>query len=145
AGRATREMASAFTGLAWSGVLLAAAVALLAARALEPASAYHFLRRVAARLERPRTRTFALVLGTASFVLARTFSALVLADQPNFVDTFAQLVHARYLAEGHIAGPVSANLAFQNIQQMIVTPAGWMSQYPPGHLLVLAFGLLVGD
>jgi hypothetical protein len=63
---------------------------------------------------------------------------------PTLIDSFAQLLHARYLAAGSAAGPANQDSEFWHIQQTLLTPQGWVSQYPPGHVLLLAAGLQLG-
>jgi hypothetical protein len=92
-------------------------------------------------LQTIRPILFAGVLGALAFLAASVFSFLVLQGQPNLVDAMAQLVQARYLAAGHLAGPGSQNGAAWTLQQSLFTPAGWISQYPPGHALLLAAGM----
>jgi hypothetical protein len=53
-------------------------------------------------------------------------------------------VQARYIAAGRLAGPVSELAAFWHLPLMVITPAGWVSQYPPLHVLLLGAGLRLG-
>ena len=88
-----------------------------------------------------RWRVFALTLAGLAFAAATVFTVLVLRGQPNLVDAMAQLVQARYVAAGHLAGPGPETGAAWMVQQSLFTPAGWVSQYPPGHTLLLAAGM----
>jgi hypothetical protein len=54
------------------------------------------------------------------------------------------VVHARYLADGRLAGAAPASMEPWLFPNMLVVDAGWVSQYPPGHLLVVAGFVLVG-
>lgn len=144
AGSATVGMAADYASFLWRGTLLLAVPALLAARLLSPLTVRRGVDRIATWLGRPRLPLFGLGLALAASLLAVAFSGFALHFQPALVDASSQLLQARYLAAGHWAGPVDSLQAFRQIQQTLVTPAGWVSQYPPGHLLLLAAGASVG-
>ena len=59
-------------------------------------------------------------------------------------DASVQLLQARYFAAGMLAGPPLALPEFWSVQFMVLTAAGWVSQYPPGHALLLAGGFGLG-
>lgn len=76
---------------------------------------------------------------------AGTLAALVaFGGRPHLLDTSVQYVHARYLAAGMPAGPSLPVPEFWSLQFMLETPAGWVSQYPPGQIALLAAGFVVG-
>ena len=120
------------------GVVVVAAFGVIAAR-------------LATRLpERPR-RSLVLsdraLVGTATiglFVAILVAQQLLFGRNPLLVDEMAQLLHARALASGRLALPVPEPLSAFLSTHTWVTPAGWVSQYPPGQLILLAAGLLVG-
>lgn len=95
-------------------------------------------------LARPSSRAFAL--GTALLATAATaaFSLLVLDGKPNLVDGMTQLLHARFIADGALAGPVDERSAFWHVQNSVVTPNGWVSHFPPGFAVLLGAGHAVG-
>src|SRR5690606_2794517 len=43
-----------------------------------------------------------------------------------------------------LAGPVSELAPFWHIQNTVLTPNGWVSHYPPGHVVLLALGFRLG-
>ncbi|MSR19910.1 MAG: hypothetical protein EXR91_02895 [Gemmatimonadetes bacterium] len=95
-------------------------------------------------LSQPTPRTFALGVAGLAAVLA---GAVALGLQQRLltgVDEMAALIHARYLAGGMLAGPMLPSSEAWLIPNMLVTQAGWVSQYPPGHLLAWAAFVLVG-
>ena len=112
----------------------------------------------AAGAGRARTATVALVralsrLAPSVFALGVAGLAAVLAGAVALglqqrlltgVDEMAALIHARYLAGGMLAGPPPPSPEAWLIPNMLVTDAGWVSQYPPGHLLAWAAFVLVG-
>lgn len=129
--------------LIWAGTALALIPAILAARLVGWRSLRSRLRAAAdwiAALPGFRFATAAAVVATA---LALWFGLGVLEGKPNLIDAMAQLLHARYLAEGHLSGPAEMG-EFWAFPNSLLTERGWVSQYPPGHPLLLALGLLVG-
>lgn len=87
---------------------------------------------------------FAAAVGLFAALYAAGFSLWIVDAKPNLIDSMAQLLHARFLAAGELAGPVDAFTEFWHIQNSLVTPRGWVSQYPPGHVLLLAGGFRLG-
>jgi hypothetical protein len=85
-----------------------------------------------------------LLLAALAFALTLAFSHLVLSGKPNQIDAFAQALHARYWAEGRLAGPTDDLGGFWAIQNSLFTERGWVSQYPPGHVALLALGFALG-
>jgi hypothetical protein len=144
AGAATVAQASAHSTVLWSGLLLCALPGLLIAMLADRDALESRLRPVLAPLGRPTTRVFTLVLSAGAALLAMLIAHAVMGGLPTLIDSFAQLVHARYLATGAAAGPVNQNSEFWHIQQTLLTQHGWVSQYPPGHVLLLALGLKLG-
>jgi hypothetical protein len=68
------------------------------------------------------------------------FSYFVLAGKPTLIDAMVQTLHARFVAAGQIAGPANQFTEFWQLQNSLVTPNGWVSQYPPGYIFLLALG-----
>ena len=103
-----------------------------------------FFERLGAAIARPSSLAFAL--GAALFAAAVTaaFSLLILDGVPNLVDGMTQLLHARFIADGALAGPVDERSAFWHVQNSVVTPNGWVSHFPPGYAVLLAAGHAVG-
>lgn len=124
---------------AWSlGVLMVAAASLLVGRA---ATRFEFLR-PRWRIHRPwfvvGMLALALVVGS-SFVAWWSF-----AGNPHSVDEMAQLFQARVFRSGRLAAPPpEVPEAFLFLHTWI-TPAGWVSQFPPSHALLLAMGMAIG-
>lgn len=138
AGAATVREVAQYAELIWAGTLLILIVAGAAGLFLNEEMMQRWLTRAAAVLLKPRTIVYAGALAAVTTVISAWFTHAVLASQPDLIDSFAQLTHARYLADGRLAGPASP---FWHIQQTLATDAGWVSQYPPGYVLLLAIGL----
>jgi len=144
AGRATVGFADIFFEVSLSGFLLMVPVGILGAVLLRP----EVLRRASIRAEQvilsPRTGVWFAACATTGALLTAAFSLLVLEGKPNLVDAFVQLLHARYWAEGILAGPNDGLGAFWAVQNSLFTNNGWVSQYPPGHVALLAPFLRLG-
>lgn len=87
---------------------------------------------------------FAVVLGSIAAAYATAFSLLALDGKPNLIDSMTQLLHARFVAAGHLAGPADRWNEFWHVQNSLVTPRGWVSHFPPGHVMLLAAGFWLG-
>lgn len=141
AGEATVRTMEVYGELMLSGALLAGLVALAAA--LVPGDLTQASRRLIRGSARLGDGAFALTLAAIAASLTLAFTVLVLDGQPNAVDSLVQLLHARFWAEGRLAGPADG-AEFWTVQNAVLTARGWVSQYPPGHVAVLAAGLAVG-
>jgi hypothetical protein len=128
--------------LLW-GTIATALLALIVGRTVPARRLEAGLRRLARTLCRPGSVVFAAGLALVSGVCTLAFSLLVLHGKPNLVDAMAQLLQARYWAAGRLAGPADM-AAFYQVQNSLVTPAGWVSQYPPGQVALLAAGFRAG-
>jgi hypothetical protein len=91
-----------------------------------------------------RRATFLVAAGGSLAVLALLMCLLVFSGNPRNVDGFAQLFQARTFLAGRLWLPPPPDLASFATLQMIVGPARWYAQYPPGQALVLSAGLLAG-
>src|SRR5687768_15696635 len=142
AGIATAEAAASYTSLIWNGVLLALIPAVIAAFLLDARKLEEGLAKIARPVTRVPPMVFAIAAAAVATGAAAWLAIAVMDGKPTLIDSFAQLAHARYLAAGAWAGP-DTNAAW-HIQQTIATPAGWVSQYPPGYIALLAGGFTVG-
>ncbi len=144
AGRATAETAGIQVSLLWSGFALLLAAGLLVGLLLSRDAPERVARALNRYLLRLSTGTFALGAGLLSLGATAAAARLVFQGRPNLVDALAQLTQARYMARGLLGGPAELPLAFFHFPNTILTEAGWFSQYPPGHILLLAAGMLAG-
>ena len=126
------------------GSFIAIAVAILASSVLDPSAIDRALGRLGKRLVAIPTLWFAGGLALIAAALTLAFSLTVLDGKPNLIDAMVQLVHARFIAAGHLAGPAGEFTEFWQLQNSVVTPNGWVSQYPPGYVIFLAAGLRLG-
>ena len=126
------------------GSFIALAVAAIASRLIDPSSIDRTLARFGNRLAAIPAPWFAGALAVVSASLALGFSLVVLHGKPNLIDAMVQLVHARFIAAGHLAGPADQFTEFWQLQNSLVTPNGWVSQYPPGYVVFLSIGMRLG-
>lgn len=84
-----------------------------------------------------------LALTGLAFLLLLT-SHVAFQHRPLLVDSVVQMFQARIFASGHLAAPAPPAEAFVATQHMVIHEGRWFAQYPPGHALLLAAGVLVG-
>ncbi|TVP42984.1 MAG: hypothetical protein EA350_14560 [Gemmatimonadales bacterium] len=144
AGRATAEIVGIQVSLLWNSFALVVAVGLVVGLFLSGDAPGRVGRELDRRLSRPSSRGFAAVAGLLSFGATAAAALLVFEGRPNLVDALVQLTHARYMAAGMLGGPPDIPIAFFHLQNTVLTEAGWFSQYPPGHVALLALGMMVG-
>ncbi len=137
------RLTDSYASLMAQGTVAVFVFAAMAALLLTPDSLERPFLKVAVFLESRNAILYALVLAVVSGVLTLALSAYVWGTKPVLVDVLAQFVHARYLAEGMLAGPPGMPYEFWVSTNTFVTEQGWISQYPPGHTLLLAAGIAV--
>ncbi len=126
------------------GTLITLTIGILASRVIDAAALDRAFARIGAMLEGIATSSFAGSLAVLSALLCYVFSVTVLDGKPNLIDAMVQLAHARFVAAGHMGGPVDALSEFWHLPNSIATQNGWVSQYPPGFVVLLALGLRLG-
>lgn len=144
AGWLTRQLVAVFASLSWSGSLLVLVAALIAARFVSVEGGLAAVDKLKRLLLRLPSVTFAALTGLFAALLTALFSRVALGGKPNMIDAIVQVVHARFLAAGRLTGPADGLNAFWHIQNSVITDHGWVSQYPPGHILLIAAGMMVG-
>jgi hypothetical protein len=145
AGDDRRYFEAAWQAWAW-GTLVSlglAAVALVLTRGSIALAALELWRRFVAR---PSTARWVAATGLLLAVLSVLTCLFVFAGNPRTVDGFADLFQARILLAGRLWMPAPPPEVLANFAtlHMVVGPARWFSQYPPGQALVLAAGLALG-
>jgi len=76
------------------------------------------------------------------FFMAYHLSWVLFEHFPWIDDTIVQLVHAKFILQGHLVGQSEPLPRFFDMTWMI-NDGKWYSQYPPGHVFMLALGLLL--
>jgi len=143
AGQSAAAQAAGYYDLMWSGLLLVAPIGVGAGYFTRSVDLGAFVRHATAGVMRMDAQQWALLLAFVTSTLTTLFTLTVMAGRPYHIDAIAQLLHARFWAEGSFAGPL-ANGAFWTVHNAIFTSNGWVSQYPPGHVAVLALAALTG-
>lgn len=95
-------------------------------------------------LDRPAGSRVASAAALFAGLAAGLVGVFVLQSEPLLVDVQTQLVHARYLAEGRLTAPADATLPAWVMPLGLVGPNGWVSQYPPGQIVLFALALRLG-
>lgn len=137
----TAETARTLTLL---GTIIVLTIGVLASRFIEPGRFDDRLAGLGARLTAVRTGVFAASLALVATVITAVFSTAVLHGKPNLIDAMVQLTQARFVAAGQLSGPVDSLPEFWHLPNSIVTSNGWVSQYPPGYLVLLGIGMRLG-
>jgi hypothetical protein len=140
----TSRLGDLYFGNVWIATLLTAAASFVLGF-LIPQRAFVTLReRVEGALLKLGSLPFAALAGGIAAASALWTAAGVMDGKPALLDAVAQLVQARYLAAGSLAGPPLEDAEFWQFQFMLSGERGWVSQYPPGHTVLLALGLRLG-
>jgi hypothetical protein len=142
--RETTRLTDSYAVFTLRGTALVVALAAVVALLVRPETFERPLRRAAKYLCSWSTARYALAVGSLSGVMTAGLSYYVWRTKPVLIDALAQFIHARYLAEGMLAGPPGWPYEFVVSANTIVTEQGWVSQYPPGHAVVLGLGFATG-
>ncbi|HJQ53208.1 MAG TPA: hypothetical protein VJ825_05105 [Gemmatimonadaceae bacterium] len=126
------------------GTFIVLTLGVLASRFMDPARFDERVAGIGAWLTAVRMVWFAAALAVVATVITAIFSTAVLAGKPNLIDAMVQLTQARFVAAGHLSGPVDTLTDFWHLPNSIVTRNGWVSQYPPGYLVLLGLGMRIG-
>ena len=118
------------------------AVFVLASPAFERIGQSQRLRLVRVGLLRMPSARFHAFIFAAVSTIAVVLSWALFDATPMIQDSQAQIFHARILAGGHVVLPTPACADHLLADHVIVRPA-FYSQYPPGHIVVLALGVLL--
>ncbi len=142
--QASTTMAEATLGYILWGSFTAVLVGVLLAVAVPRVRLARGAHRLGARLESVPTRRWAMVLALGSALLAVLIGRFVYRGFFTNVDEIASFLQARYLAEGALAGRLPGTGEGWLIPNMLMVERGWVSQFPPSHLALLAAGIVVG-
>lgn len=92
---------------------------------------------------RSAERKFLIGIFCSFLAISLAISYFINGFTPAVQDSVAQLIHAKMLASGSVSLPAYPFGGFFTFGGMI-NDGGHYSQYPPGHILLLAIGLLLG-
>lgn len=120
------------------GTVTTVLLAVLLARLLPSGRVRDLVETGAGRLAALPSRLYAAILACVSAAAAAFVGMHLYQGYFTNVDEIASTIHARYLAEGLLAGPTLSHPEFWLIPNTLVVPEGWVSQFPPTHLLAMA-------
>ncbi|MBT8397495.1 MAG: hypothetical protein KJN92_11035, partial [Gemmatimonadetes bacterium] len=141
--QASVQVAETTLQYAWWGSFFVVLMAVLLAFFFSDAL-IRLARNMVRGLCRPGLPLFAALVGLLAFALALGVAELLYQGLYKNMDEIASAVHARYMASGQLAGP---SLAFPEgwlVTNTLMVQEGWVSQYPPSHLAIMAIFFRLG-
>jgi len=140
---ASVEIAEVTLQLAWWGSLFVFLVAVLLALFFSD-GLVRFGKALGEQLCRPGLSLFAASVGFLALVLSYGVGEFLYQGLYTNMDEIASAIQARYMASGRIAGP---HLTFPEawlVTNTLMVDEGWVSQYPPSHLGIMALFFRLG-
>ena len=137
------EIAEATLEYAWWGSLLVVLLAILLAFFFSDA-AIRLGTGIASALCRPKLPLFAALAGLLAFLLALGVESLLFRGLYTNVDEIASAIQARYMATGTLSGPLLPFPEAWLAVNTLMVEEGWVSQYPPSHLVIMALFFRLG-
>ncbi len=134
----------AYLASAWWGVIVALILGGGLAYLLPAETGREKVRALGRGLASVSAGRFALLAGAAAGVLSLAAGLLLFQGLPTLVDGMVALLHARMLEGGRLAVSLPSPEAAWVIPNTVLTPRGWISQYPSFPSLLLAGGMLAG-
>jgi len=138
------DVAGTTLALVQAGTLIAVLLGGLMAFVLPRARVLPILQRIGDRLTAIGTGTWAVGVSLLAFLLTVFVSTVMYRGLYTNIDEISSVIHARYLAAGQLAGVLPGSAAGWLIPNMLTVDAGWVSQFPPSHLVLLAGGVALG-
>lgn len=143
-GREALAIAESNLATTWLGMVLVAGCGLVLAILVPRIHLDTALNRLSRAVSSPGPRAWTAFVSVLATGLALAGALFVFRGHPTLADEMTSLLHARFLAEGRLSGAYPDPAAAWMVPNGILTDAGWVSQYPPLHLLLLALGVRVG-
>lgn len=138
------RLGSVYWQSGWAGLLLMALVAVILSGLVRGSWPSRIAERSALVLSSVSLGRLGFVCGLLATGFAGWVTSSVLQGQAPLLDSIAQLIHGRYVAAGELSGPALEDPAFWQFQFMVDASAGWVSQYPPGHVALLGLARKLG-
>lgn len=135
--QASVGVAEATLQYAWWGSVLVVLVAVLLAM-VAPAVPGRIGGALAGGLAALDGRVFAVGVGLLAFGLSLAVHEFLYQGLYTNMDEIASAVQARYMARGGLAGPALAYPEGWLVTNTLMVGEGWVSQYPPSHLALMA-------
>ena len=132
------EVAELTLELAWWGTVVTLLLAWILTRFL-PARRVRSLGRHFMRwLTKPPLAIYSLAMALLTGTLTVLTSRFLYLGFFTNVDEIASMLHARYLANGLLAGPIGGAPEAWLIPNTLMVAEGWVSHFPPTHLFAMA-------
>ena len=132
------EVAELTLQLAMWGTVVTLLLAWILARLFSGHLVRNFGRLVMRLLTQPPLAVYSLAMALLTGTLTIVTSRFLYLGFFTNVDEIASTLHARYLASGLMAGPTSAAPEAWLIPNTLMVQEGWVSHFPPIHLLAMA-------
>ena len=142
--RVSVEVAEVTLQLAWWGTIVTLLLAWLLARILPNRGIREIGRALVTGLSKPSGAIYAITLASLSFGLSVLTGRFLYQGFFTNVDEIASTIHARYLANGLLAGPIADAPEAWLIPNTLLVSEGWVSHFPPTHLFAMAALIRVG-
>ena len=126
------------------GTLGMVLVGVLLARVVGDAPLRRVADRIGRAIESVAPVAWAAFAGLSAFTLALLVQRFVYEGLLTNPDEMVSLIQARYLAAGQLGGAITEDPSHWLAINSLMSEGTWVSQYPPGHLIVLALGVLAG-
>jgi hypothetical protein len=130
--------------MAWWGLLVAVGMGAVLTILFSPLRVRRLLGRVGRALASLPIHRYALVLGASATLLSLLAGVGLFRGLPTLVDGMVARLQARMMAGGLLSLKLPEPMAAWLIPNTVLTPEGWVSQYPPLPALLLAGGELLG-
>ena len=138
------DVAEVTLQLAWWGTIVTVLLAWLCSQILPTGPIRSTGRAFATWLSRVPTHLYAVSVAGISFGLSALTGRFLYQGFFTNVDEIASSIHARYLARGLLSGPIAEAPEAWLIPNTLMVAEGWVSQFPPVHLLGMAVMIRAG-
>ena len=142
--RVSVEVAEVTLQLAWWGTIVTLLLAWLFARILPSRPVREIGRVLMTWLSKPSATIYAIALSGLSLGLSLLTGRFLYRGFFTNVDEIASTIHARYLANGLLAGPIADAPEAWLIPNTLMVSEGWVSHFPPAHLFAMAALIRMG-
>ena len=138
------DVAEVTLQLAWWGTIVTVLLAWLCARLLPATRIRRMGSAFVALLSKPSTSLYAVATAGIACGLSVLTGRFLYEGFFTNVDEIASTIHARYLASGLLGGPIADAPEAWLIPNTLMVAEGWVSHFPPVHLLAMAVMIRAG-
>ena len=130
--------------MAWWGIFITVGLAVVLTILLPPLRIRRLLLRLGRIVSNPTLPRFAFAMGGVSTALALLAGRGLFRGFPTLVDGMVARLQGRMMARGLLSLELPDPMAAWLIPNTVLTPQGWVSQYPPLPGALLAIGEALG-